>query len=185
MTPGLAELARKVSNWGRWGADDERGTINFITPEVVQRAARCVRRGDVFSLGLEFGPGGELGNLRRALSRKEVENCFRDRRVRLWGADGSAGDVTLPCAAYWEQYVFDRDFSASANIAYNEHPSYTHDVGSAFSPQPDEAFVEYYLPPDPDKSLRASALTLVFSPIGRAWKLTGIVHAAESLSESE
>jgi len=23
----LSALARKVSNWGRWGADDERGTI--------------------------------------------------------------------------------------------------------------------------------------------------------------
>ena len=48
------ELARKVSNWGRWGADDERGTINFITPDVVRRAAACVRRGVVFSLGLPF-----------------------------------------------------------------------------------------------------------------------------------
>ena len=35
-------LARKVSNWGRWGTDDERGTLNFITPEMV-RARRGVR----------------------------------------------------------------------------------------------------------------------------------------------
>jgi kynurenine formamidase len=51
-------LARKVSNWGRWGAEDERGTINFITAEVVRRAAACVRRGQVFSLGLRFGADG-------------------------------------------------------------------------------------------------------------------------------
>ncbi len=51
-------LAPKVSNWGRWGKDDERGTINFITPEVVRRAASCVRRGQVFSLGLKFGADG-------------------------------------------------------------------------------------------------------------------------------
>ena len=49
MTAALLELARKVSNWGRWGADDERGTVNFITPDVVRRAAACVRRGQVFS----------------------------------------------------------------------------------------------------------------------------------------
>ena len=54
----VRELAEKVSNWGRWGADDERGTVNFITPEVVRRAAGLVRRGQVFSLGLEFGAGG-------------------------------------------------------------------------------------------------------------------------------
>ncbi len=51
-------LAPRVSNWGRWGKDDERGTINFITPEVVRRAASCVRRGQVFSLGLKFGSDG-------------------------------------------------------------------------------------------------------------------------------
>ena len=51
-------LARKVSNWGRWGKDDERGTVNFITPEVVRRAAACVKRGQVFSLGLTFGAEG-------------------------------------------------------------------------------------------------------------------------------
>ena len=51
-------LAAKVSNWGRWGAEDERGTVNFITPEVVRRAAACVKRGQVFSLGLSFGAEG-------------------------------------------------------------------------------------------------------------------------------
>src|SRR5690242_12459296 len=58
MSAALADLARRVSNWGRWGADDERGTVNFITPEIVQRGARCVRRGAVFSLGLDFSADG-------------------------------------------------------------------------------------------------------------------------------
>ena len=31
LTPELHELARRVSNWGRWGADDQRGTLNLIT----------------------------------------------------------------------------------------------------------------------------------------------------------
>jgi len=51
-------LARKVSNWGRWGADDEIGTLNLVTPEVVRRASECVKRGDVFSLGLRFDSAG-------------------------------------------------------------------------------------------------------------------------------
>lgn len=54
----VRDIAAKVSNWGRWGADDERGTLNLITPEVVRRAASCVRRGDVFSLGLSLGNEG-------------------------------------------------------------------------------------------------------------------------------
>ena len=42
MSPAMERLgaiARRVSNWGRWGADDERGTMNFVTPDVVKRAA--------------------------------------------------------------------------------------------------------------------------------------------------
>ena len=54
----LDALARTVSNWGRWGPDDERGTVNFITPDVVRRAAACVKRGAVFSLGLPLGADG-------------------------------------------------------------------------------------------------------------------------------
>ena len=38
------------SSWGLWGRDDEVGTINLLTPERVERAARLVRRGAVFPL---------------------------------------------------------------------------------------------------------------------------------------
>jgi kynurenine formamidase len=47
-----------VNNWGRWGADDERGTLNLITPEVVARGAACVREGKPFPLALPLGPDG-------------------------------------------------------------------------------------------------------------------------------
>ena len=36
----LKELAARVSNWGRWGDDDQRGTLNFITPDAVQARRR-------------------------------------------------------------------------------------------------------------------------------------------------
>jgi len=54
----LREIAKKVSNWGRWGADDERGTVNFITEAKVKAAAGLVRRGRIFSLGMRFGADG-------------------------------------------------------------------------------------------------------------------------------
>jgi kynurenine formamidase len=58
MNDALRAIARRVSNWGRWGADDERGTVNFITPEAIRRGAACVKRGAVFPLGLGFGAEG-------------------------------------------------------------------------------------------------------------------------------
>ena len=39
------EIFEAVKNWGRWGDDDERGTLNFITPEMVRAAAGLVRSG--------------------------------------------------------------------------------------------------------------------------------------------
>jgi kynurenine formamidase len=58
----IREIASRVSNWGRWGAEDERGTVNFITPEVIRRAAAGVKRGQVFSLALPFdGDGPQFG----------------------------------------------------------------------------------------------------------------------------
>jgi len=105
MTPGLAELARKVSNWGRWGADDERGTINFITPEVVQRAARCVRRGDVFSLGLEFGPDGpqfgQAGRVNPLHIMTSTSNQMTPDPAGLRYADDVVV-MPLQCATQWD-----------------------------------------------------------------------------------
>ncbi|HET8931023.1 MAG TPA: cyclase family protein [Acidimicrobiales bacterium] len=59
------EAAARVNNWGRWGADDRIGTLNFITPEVVARAARCVRTGRRFSLAwpLSFAQDLQRGNI--------------------------------------------------------------------------------------------------------------------------
>ena len=33
-------LFEQVKNWGRWGWDDERGTLNYLTQEKVAAAAK-------------------------------------------------------------------------------------------------------------------------------------------------
>lgn len=40
------------SAWGLWGADDQVGTINLLTPDKVLAAARLIRTGKVFRLDL-------------------------------------------------------------------------------------------------------------------------------------
>lgn len=42
----------EISNWGRWGADDQLGTLNLITPEKRRAAAALVRDGVAVSLSL-------------------------------------------------------------------------------------------------------------------------------------
>src|SRR5262245_30235669 len=58
LTPELEKLAARVSNRGRWGDDDQRGTLNLITAEVVQRGVAAVRTGRPFSLALPFDQTG-------------------------------------------------------------------------------------------------------------------------------
>ena len=52
------EIAKRVNNWGRWGADDEIGTLNLITDEVVRRAAATVRSGRRVPLALPLRQDG-------------------------------------------------------------------------------------------------------------------------------
>ncbi|MEU7367419.1 cyclase family protein [Streptomyces hygroscopicus] len=44
------------SNWGRWGEDDERGTLNLITGEARARGAAEARTGRTVSLALPIRP---------------------------------------------------------------------------------------------------------------------------------
>ncbi|MFE3176119.1 cyclase family protein [Amycolatopsis sp. NPDC059090] len=56
----MSERDELPSNWGRWGADDERGTLNLITDEVRERAGREVRTGRSVSLAVPIRPAPVL-----------------------------------------------------------------------------------------------------------------------------
>src|SRR4051812_7080582 len=49
------------SNWGRWGADDELGTLNLITDEVRSRAVTEARTGRWVPLAMPTEPASVLG----------------------------------------------------------------------------------------------------------------------------
>jgi kynurenine formamidase len=54
------QVFESVKNWGRWGRDDQLGTLNYITPEKIAVAARLVRSGRRASMSIpmnkEAGP---------------------------------------------------------------------------------------------------------------------------------
>lgn len=57
-------LAAKVSNWGRWGEQDQRGTLNLVTPEVVRKGVAAVQAGEAYSLAMSLsldGPQNGVG----------------------------------------------------------------------------------------------------------------------------
>ena len=54
----IAEASKKLSNWGRWGKDDQIGTLNHVTPEDIVKAAGLIRTGKVFALGIPLDKTG-------------------------------------------------------------------------------------------------------------------------------
>ena len=54
----IAAAAKRVSNWGRWGADDVLGTLNFLDDAKRLEGASLVRRGAAFSLSQRFDADG-------------------------------------------------------------------------------------------------------------------------------
>jgi kynurenine formamidase len=75
------EIGSRLSNWGRWGDDDERGTVNLITPDHLVAAAGLVRHGRIFDLGIPFDgngpqPGGSRINPVRLMSETGHDQDF-------------------------------------------------------------------------------------------------------------
>jgi hypothetical protein len=54
----LRKLALAVRNWGKWGPDDELGTLNYITPDTIAEGCRLATTGKVFALGVRCSARG-------------------------------------------------------------------------------------------------------------------------------
>jgi kynurenine formamidase len=90
---------RQPNNWGRWGELDERGTVNFITPELVAAAARLVRTGQAISCAIPLDSRGPVHP-----SRPGVVHLYG-----YTGADfiaGSAAGQALPHFQGSDDYIF-------------------------------------------------------------------------------
>ena len=59
----IAEAHETLRNWGRWGKDDQIGTLNHITPQDVIAAAGLIRKGKVFALGIPLDQTGPQNGL--------------------------------------------------------------------------------------------------------------------------
>jgi len=88
MSDIIRDTGRRCRNWGRWGDDDERGTLNYITPEAIAAAARLVRRGAVFSLAIPFDAKGPQGSQSRRFNPMH--------RMLLTGPDTTSGAIKWP-----------------------------------------------------------------------------------------
>jgi len=112
----VLELCRKYTNWGRWGSEDQRGTLNFIDEQKVEHAARLIKKGKVFSLAIPFddkGPqtGGYefrfnpmhlmISDGNDAMTGTAVRDYFGGRELYLRGANDII-IMHLHSATHWD-----------------------------------------------------------------------------------
>jgi kynurenine formamidase len=79
-TEALA-LHDTLSNWGRWGDDDQLGALNFITPEVTAAATSTVRTGRTVSCARPLNTEPALDNT------APVAHHMIGTATEGWGAD--------------------------------------------------------------------------------------------------
>ena len=96
----IKEKSERNKNWGKWGPDDEWGTINFAGDEERKAAAGLVKRGEVFALGLNFDSDGPQNGL------------FGGRwnpihTMLATGTDAVQGKQKVPGKKYPSQYADD------------------------------------------------------------------------------
>jgi kynurenine formamidase len=81
-----------TGNWGRWGADDERGALNLLTPDVVLAATRVCNTGKVYNLGLPVArEGTPVFDYRGAPQRLTLTSQTDDKMVAAYGAPPGLG----------------------------------------------------------------------------------------------
>ena len=69
VDPVLLDYYDRLSNWDRWGADDQLGTLNLITDEHRQRAAGLVRHGRTVSCAWDIDTTPQPGDVATAPRR--------------------------------------------------------------------------------------------------------------------
>ena len=77
-----------LTNWGRWGEDDQRGTLNLMTPELIRKAAGLVKTGKTYSLAMPLEAEGPQWPMRHKTWRVTTYNAARPTH-------GSSDDILM------------------------------------------------------------------------------------------
>ncbi|WP_433856929.1 cyclase family protein [Streptomyces kronopolitis] len=118
------DIAARVNNWGRWGADDEIGTLNLITGRVVREAAACVRSGRRVPLALPLQQDGvQTGVIPGRINPLHTMTAVNHE---IFGPDtvatsDDAVTMGLQCATHWDGLAH---VSHSGRL-YNDRPAHT------------------------------------------------------------
>ncbi len=109
MADMIRDAVKKYRNWGKWGPDDELGTLNYITPEKIRQSAQLVKRGVTYSLAIPLDTAGPQINQPRRFNPIHrmilTGPDFTTGAFKRPGNVGFADDMIimpLQCATQWD-----------------------------------------------------------------------------------
>jgi kynurenine formamidase len=125
----MAKTAARVKNWGKWGPNDEIGTLNYVTAGNIIEAAALIKRGKVFSLGIELnGNGPQTGKWGRVNPVHTMLYTGTDALCGVHDQNNTgvycADDyIMMPvqCATHWDAlgHIFYKDLETNKIYMYN------------------------------------------------------------------
>ncbi|HXF66746.1 MAG TPA: cyclase family protein [Burkholderiales bacterium] len=179
----IHRAARRYKNWGRWGAEDEIGTLNFTGPQDIVAAARLVRKGKVISLALNYDQHGPQGGKTKypALGRfnpvhlmlrtgtDAYSGVLDHRKIR--GTDDLV-IMPLQCGTQWD---------GLGHILYYDHMWNGYDCRNVTSGGAQKAGIEKTR----EKMVGRGVLLDVARALGRKWLPDGCAITNEILDYTE
>jgi kynurenine formamidase len=103
----FTETARRVSNWGRWGDDDQLGTLNLIDDAARLRGVAAVRDGEAFALGLPLSEAEGIqmgfikGRVNPTRSMIQVNHPLTDDPAWIASSEDVV-TMAIQCATHWD-----------------------------------------------------------------------------------
>lgn len=132
------------------------------------------------SKGVRFSPYGyvDIDN-HLVFTANQVEDLDDDTEVYTWGSyDGSGEDIDLDFNDYYDDFIFDVDFSDPELIGNNVIIGVGNSLINLEEVYPDGHFVELHFTGfDPQyEGIDWRSLRLVFETVDGDWYLIGIIH---------
>ncbi len=107
VPPAFAAVAARVNNWGRWGPEDELGTLNLVDDAARLRAVAAVRTGKAFALGLPLSAAEGIqlgfipGRVNPSLTMTSVNVPLSDDRDWICSSEEKV-ELSTQCATHWD-----------------------------------------------------------------------------------
>jgi kynurenine formamidase len=126
LPAAFVEVAGRVRNWGRWGPDDEIGTLNLIDEAARCRAATSVESGRAFALGLPLSEAEGIqmgfveGRVNPSRTMVQVNHPLSDDPEWICSSEDVITMATQ-CATHWDALAH----CSYGGVIYNGYPAAT------------------------------------------------------------